>query len=544
MRELELRVTGMTCEHCATSVEGALGGLSGVEAEVNYAEGTARVQAPQELPVERLLEAVRAKGYGAEILERNDARTRRGSGGALHVAIIGSGSAAFAAAIRAAEEGARVTLVESGTLGGTCVNVGCVPSKILIRAGDVAHAHERHPFSGIERRRPRVDLAAHARQQRLRVDELRQAKYQAILDDNPLISLVSGKARFKDARTLAVTDVHGRERDIVADRILIASGASPAIPPVPGLGEAPYWTSNDALAATEVPEHLIVLGGSAVGLEIGQAFLHLGARVTVIELLSLLPRMDADLGAGLKRILEDEGARVLTQARARSVGHAHGEFVLELADESITADRLLVATGRLPNSADLGLEALGVKTDRAGAIVVDERMRTSVPGIYAAGDCTAQPQFVYVAAAAGTRAAVNMTGGDAALDLSTMPAVVFTSPQIVAVGLTEEEARARGLDAESRTLSLDNVPRALANFDTRGFVKLVAERASGRLLGAHALAAEAGEIIQGAALALRARMTVQELGDQLFPYLTMVEAWKLCAQTFTRDVKKLSCCAG
>jgi len=544
MIELELRIAGMTCEHCAKTVAGALEGLSGVEADVSYAEGIARVHASQELPVERLLDAVREKGYGAEVVDRDNAHARRGSGGALHVAVVGSGSAAFAAAIRAAEEGARVTLVESGTLGGTCVNVGCVPSKILIRAGDLAHAQERHPFSGIERRRPRVDLAAHARQQQQRVDELRQAKYQAILDDSPAISLLSGRARLKDARTLAVTDVHGHEQDIVADRILIATGASPAIPPVPGLAETPYWTSSEALAAAEVPEHLIVLGGSVVGLEIGQAFLHLGARLTVIELASLLPRMDVDLGAGLRRILESEGARVLTQARTHAVQYAGGKFVLELPGESISGDRLLVATGRLPNTSALGLEALGVKMDRAGAIVVDERMRTSAPNIYAAGDCTAQPQFVYVAAAAGTRAAVNMTGGDAALDLATMPAVVFTSPQIAAVGLTEEEARAQGIEAESRMLSLDNVPRALANFDTRGFVKLVAERGSGRLLGAHALAAEAGEIIQSAALALRARMTIQDLADQLFPYLTMVEAWKLCAQTFTRDVKKLSCCAG
>jgi mercuric reductase len=544
MTELELRVTGMTCEHCATAIESVLNKLPGVEARVSYADALARVKAAETLPVERLLDAVRAKGYGAEIADPGGAAARRGSGGALHVAIVGSGSAAFAAAIRAAEEGARVTLVESATLGGTCVNIGCVPSKILIRAGDVAHAQDSHPFAGIERRRPKVDLPVHARQQQARVDELRQAKYQGILDDSPSISLVSGKARFKDVRTLTVTDIHGRERDIVADRILIATGASPAIPPIPGLGDTPYWTSNEALAATGVPQHLIVLGGSVVGLEIGQAFLHLGAKVTVIELFSLLPRMDADLGAGLKRVFEDEGARVLTGTRTRSIKHAEGKFVVELPGESISADRLLVATGRLPNTSALGLEALGVKTDRAGAIVVDERMRTSMPDIYAAGDCTAQPQFVYVAAAAGTRAAVNMTGGDAALDLATMPAVVFTSPQVAAVGLTEEEARAQGIDAESRTLLLDNVPRALANFDTRGFVKLVAERASGRLLGAHALAAEAGEIIQSAALALRARMTVQELADQLFPYLTMVEAWKLCAQTFTKDVKKLSCCAG
>jgi mercuric reductase len=190
------------------------------------------------------------------------------------------------------------------------------------------------------------------------------------------------------------------------------------------------------------------------------------------------------------------------------------------------------------------LDKVGVKTGSNGAIVIDDHMRTSVDHIYAAGDCTDQPQYVYVAAAAGTRAAINMTGGDVALDLAAMPAVVFTDPQVATVGLTETQAAEQDIAAESRTLDLENVPRALANFDTRGFIKLVAEKETGRLLGAQVLAREGGEIIQTAALAIRNRMTIRELADQLFPYLTMVEGMKLCAQTFTKDVKQLSCCAG
>jgi mercuric reductase len=226
------------------------------------------------------------------------------------------------------------------------------------------------------------------------------------------------------------------------------------------------------------------------------------------------------------------------------VRHDAAGFHLETAAGTIRGDRLLVATGRKPNTARLGLERAGVATIAGGAIPVDERLRTNVPHIYAVGDCTTLPQFVYVAAAAGTRAAINMTGGDATLDLSTMSAVAFTDPQVAWVGITEASARQRGLEVESRTLTLDNVPRALANFDTRGFVKLVAESGSGRLLGAQVLAAEAGEVIQSAALALRARMTVHDLAGELFPYLTMVEGLKLAAQTFTRDVQQLSCCAG
>ena len=218
--------------------------------------------------------------------------------------------------------------------------------------------------------------------------------------------------------------------------------------------------------------------------------------------------------------------------------------MLQTTAGELRGDRLLVATGRRPNTDGLGLARVGVATDRNGAIIVDDHLQSSVATIYAAGDCTQHPQLVYVAAASGTRAARNMLGFEAALDLSILPAVVFTDPQVATVGLTEEAAVQQGLSVTRRTLSLENVPRSLANHDTRGFIQLVAETASGRLLGCQVLAAEGGEIIQTAALAIRQGMTVDELANQLFPYLTLVEGLKLCAQTFTRDVTQLSCCAG
>lgn len=220
------------------------------------------------------------------------------------------------------------------------------------------------------------------------------------------------------------------------------------------------------------------------------------------------------------------------------------EFVLTTPGREVRADQLLVATGRTPNTRELGLSVAGVDVDHSGAIVIDDHLRTSAQHIFAAGDCTDRPQFVYVAAAAGTRAAVNMMGGEATLDLTTMPAVVFTDPQVATVGLTEAEARRRSIETDSRTLPLDAVPRALVNFDTRGFIKVVAEAGTGRLLGTQVVASDAGEVIQAAALAIRAKMTVHDLADQLFPYLTMVEGLKLAAQTFTKDVRQLSCCAG
>lgn len=541
-----LRITGMTCEHCARTIEKTLNALPGVKARVSFPDAQAKIELRDALTVEHLVKAVQAKGYGAELLDSETAPpAHTGAETGLKVVIIGSGSAAFACAIRAANEGAQVTLIEQGMLGGTCVNVGCVPSKILIRAAHVAHSMQHHPFDGIGKTAPVLQRARLVAQQQARVEELRQTKYQHNLDDNPNINLLRGKARFASPTTLAVKRPDGSETQVQADRVLIATGASPAVPPIPGLQDTPFWTSTEALVADDLPHHLIVLGGSVVGLELAQAFLRLGSKVTVIELLPrLLPREDEAIGAELTTCLEREGMRVLTGASAQSVQHSVHAFDVDIGTEVITGDRLLVATGRRPNTAELGLEVIGLKTEPNGAITVDEHLRTSVQHVYAAGDCTSQPQFVYVAAAGGTRAAINMLGGDATLDLAAMPAVVFTDPQVATVGLTESAAREQGLTIGSRTLTLDNVPRALANFETEGFIKLVAESPGGRLLGAQILAAEAGEIIEIAALAIRQRMTVQQLADTMFPYLVMAEGLKLCAQTFSMDVSKLSCCAG
>ena len=543
MATLTLQITGMSCEHCADRVQEALEALPNVHAQVSFAEGRAQVEASVDSA--SLLGAVTSKGYGARIVEDGGYPLTQGSSGGLHVAIVGAGSGAFAAAIKAAEAGAQVTLIEGAQrIGGTCVNVGCVPSKIMIGSAHIAHLQGHHPFEGISRNLPRIDRGALVRQQQMRVDELRHAKYERHVETNPGITLLRGWARFEDSHTLTVSRADGSLVTLRPDRILIATGARPAVPDIPGLMGTPYWTSTEALVAEEIPEHLAVIGGSVVALELAQAFLRLGARVTIMARSVFLSREDPALGEGLVGVFEEEGARVMRHTVPDAVAYAGGRFTLHTHAGAFRADRLLVATGRRPNTERLNLEQAGIGIDAGGAIVIDEHMRTSVAQVYAAGDCTNQPEYVYVAAAAGTRAAINMTGGDATLDLTAMPAVVFTDPQVATVGLTEAQAAERGIEAHSRTLGLDEVPRALANFDTRGFIKLVADKGSGRLLGAQVLASGAGELIQTAALAIHNRMTVHALAGQLFPYLTMVEGVKLCAQTFTRDVRQLSCCAG
>jgi mercuric reductase len=466
-------------------------------------------------------------------------------GAGLHIAVIGSGSAAMASALKAAEKGAKVTLIERGIIGGTCVNIGCVPSKIMIRAAHIAHLRRESAFDGgIAATVPTIDRRKLLAQQQARVDELRHAKYEGILDGVPSITVLHGEARFKDGQCLTVRRDSGDERVVNFDRCLVATGASPAVPPIPGLKDTPYWTSTDALVSDTTPERLAVIGSSVIALELAQAFARLGSQVTILARSTLFFREDPAIGEAITAAFRAEGIKVQEHTQARQIAHVDGEFVLTTVHGEVRADQLLVATGRTPNTRSLALEAAGIAVNAQGAIVIDQGMRTSTPHIYAAGDCTDQPQFVYVAAAAGTRAAINMTGGNESLDLSVMPAVVFTDPQVATVGYTEAVANRDGIETDSRTLSLDNVPRALANFDTQGFIKLVIEKASGRLIGVQTVAPEAGELIQTAVLAIRNRMTVQELADQLFPYLTMVEGLKLAAQTFSKDVRRLSCCAG
>ena len=566
MSDITLSVTGMTCSDCAHHVERALKSVPGVEkVKVAYPEAIARIESQTAIALETLNRAL-PKAYGlrpipTEGLHREPPKTGSVLGKALgafgvllkptigseqpvRIAVIGTGGGAMAAVITAAEHGAKVTVIERGTIGGTCVNIGCVPSKIMIRAAHFAHARKESPFdAGITAAAPQINRKVLLAQQQARVEELRAAKYEAIIASNPNITLLRGEASFRDAKTLTVKLNTGGEQAVAFDRALIATGARPAIPPIPGLKDTPYWTSTEALASDTIPPRLLVIGSSVVAVELAQAYARLGSQVTIVARSTLFFREDPAIGEALGQVFADEDITVLRQTQTRSVAHANNEFVLETSAGTLKGDALLIATGRAPNIEALNLEGVGIRTGKGGVIEVNDHLQTSVPHIYAAGDCTDQPQFVYVAAAGGSRAATNMTGGDAKLNLRSMPAVVFTDPQVAMVGLSEAEAHLKAIETDSRVLSLDNVPRALVNFDTRGFIKIVAEAGTGRILGVQAVAAEAGELIQTAALAIHHNMTVAELGAQLFPYLTMVEGLKLCAQTFFKDVKQLSCCA-
>ena len=464
----------------------------------------------------------------------------RGAGRDHDLLAIGSGGAAFAAAIRATTLGARVALVERAVVGGTCVNTGCVPSKHLLAAAEAYHRAGHHPFEGIATSGDGVDLARLVSAKDDVVSFLRGWKYEDLAGAYGF-DIIRGEARFTGPDAVAVDG-----REIRAARYLVATGSSPWAPPIPGLAEAGYLTSTTALELTELPERLVVIGGSSIGLEMGQLFSRLGSRVTIIEALDrLAPLEEPEISWWITRVFADEGIEAVISARITRVDRSGGRTAVRLADgRSFQADKVLVATGRRPNVEGLGLEAAGVELTDQRAIRVDDELRTTNPRVFAAGDVTGAPQFVYVAAAQGTVAADNaISGAHRRVDYTGMPRVTFTDPQIAAVGLTDEEANRQGLACECRVVELEHIPRPIVNRDTRGAFKIVAERGTGRILGVHVIAPGAGEVIIGAVYAVRFGLRVEDLATTWAPYLTMAEGLRLAAQSFTADVGRLSCCA-
>jgi mercuric reductase len=541
---IHLSVEGMTCDHCETTVAGALGRAGMEQPEVDWRRGSAVGLASADFSTRRAADELKAVGYRlaetdepaleAAVVPRVDD---------YDLLIVGAGSAAFAAAIKASELGARTVMVERDSLGGTCVNIRCVPSKALLRAAEHYHRAGRSSFAGVPTSAGTVDLPALVAQKDELVATMRQEKYEDLVDIYG-IDLIRGQARFTGPDTV---EVDGRE--VRAGRFLIGTGAAPWAPPIAGLDDAGYLTATTALDLTELPGELIVVGANAIGLELGQLFLHLGTRVTFVEALDrIAPFEEPEISASLGEHLESLGARILTSAKATKAGRAGDRRWLQVTLDGdtarIEAGQLLVATGRRARTAGLGLEAAGVATDERAHVVVDDRMATSSPRVFAAGDFTTLPQFVYVAVLSGSIAAENaLRGTGRRINLATMPRITFTSPPIAAVGLTEAEALGAGHQVITSVLPLEVVPRALVDHATTGLIKLLAEETSGRLFGAHILADGAGDVIQAALMALKHRATIHEIADTFHPYLTMAEGLKLAAQGFTKDVKHLSCCA-
>jgi mercuric reductase len=478
--------------------------------------------------------------------------------------ILGSGSTAFAAAIHAQELGKTAVMTERRTLGGTCVNRGCLPSKNLIEAARLVYdaAHPRYP--GLTPGHLGIDFPTLIAQKDEVIREYRDQHYESIVDDTdeegqPPIEVVPGHVAFVDPHTVLVTAPDGTPRRLVGEEVLIASGSSPLIPDIPGLSNTSYLTSDlltsqEEVELTELPRSLLILGGGYIALELGQMFARFGSEATLVTRgPSILSGYEPEIVESLTEILREEGLQIVTGAQVRSV-RREGDgvaLIIQRHDSSrtFTAEKLLVATGRRPATSALGLERAGVEVDQAGAVRVDRTLRTNIPHIWAAGDVigreTESQMATPVGAHDGKIAAHNALSGESLrpVDHTVIPRTIFTDPQVAVVGLTDEEAVAAGIECNCNTIPMSAVPRAGAIRDTRGVIKMVLDGPTRRVVGVSMLGVNAGEVIHEAAMALRFGATTDDFIDLIHVYPTMAEALKIVAISFTKDVNRLSCCA-
>lgn len=457
---------------------------------------------------------------------------------AYDLAIVGSGGAAFAAAIAAVDRGLRVVIVERGTLGGTCVNVGCIPSKALLAAAGSRRSAAAWRFPGVATQAGSVDMPALVAGKAQVVDGLRQEKYADLVAEYG-IELVAGSARFVQGPAIEV----GPQR-VEAAHYFVATGAQPHIPEIPGLADSGYLTSATAMELGAVPSSMLILGGGYVAMEQAQLFADLGCRVTMLVRSTLARGEEPEIALAALEALRRNGIAVHERVSVKDVRRDGADVVVQAGGQVFRAARLLVAAGRRAQTDGLGLEAVGVATGERGEVLVGDELQTGNERIWAAGDVTGHPQFVYVAARHGAAVVENAFGrARRRVEYRSLPRITFTTPAIASAGLTEGQAREQGLDVDSRVLGLEHVPRAIVSRDTRGLVKLVAEREGGRIVGVHLLAAGAGDAILAGVYAIDAGLTVTQLASSWNPYLTLGEAIHLAAQSFTRDPARLSCCA-
>lgn len=548
MKKYRIKINGMTCTGCEQHIYAALTNIGALNIETSFRRGESVFEIPDDVNAENVRQAIKQAKYQPEDIE--DISTQKLKDIELDIKsdydllIIGSGGAAFSAAIKSIEYGAKVGMIERGTVGGTCVNVGCVPSKTLLRAGEINHIAKANPFIGLQTSVGEVDLASLVKQKDELVSELRNQKYIDLIDEYG-IDLIKGEAKFIDENTV---EVNGEKHS--AKRFLIATGASPSIPTISGLEEVDYITSTTLLELKKMPKRLTVMGSGYIGLELGQLFHNLGSEVTLIQRSDcLLKEYDPEISEAVEKVLTEQGINLLkgaTYERVEQVGAVKKVYVtVDGKKKVVESEQLLVATGRKPNTDSLNLSAAGVEVGKRNEILINDYARTSNQKIYAAGDVTLGPQFVYVAAYEGGVVADNAIGGlNKKLDLSVVPGVTFTNPSIATVGLTEEQAKEKGYDVKTSVLPLEAVPRAIVNRETTGVFKIVADAKTLKILGVHVVSENAGDVIYAGTLAVKFGLTVEDLKESLAPYLTMAEGLKLASLTFDKDVSKLSCCAG
>jgi mercuric reductase len=459
--------------------------------------------------------------------------------------IIGGGAGAFAAAIRANELKAKTAMVNSGLpLGGTCVNVGCVPSKRLLRAGEVLHLAQNHMIPGVELEVKKFDFPTLIRDELNLVSQMRKEKYENVLGALESVSLMEGYAKF-----ISQKEVRVNEDTMRAEKIIIATGSKAAVPPIEGIEKTGYLTHIEALKPEQLPGKLIIIGAGPVSIEFAQMYSRFGSKVTIVKRSSGVLRFaEQELTDRLAEILQSEGIDIITATVLKRVRRENGKKALTLsangAEKEISGDEILLAAGKTPNTTDLGLEAAGVEVDDKQAIVVNGIFQTSQPHIYAVGDViNLAARREPTAGREGSLAAGNaLNASNDSIDYDMVPFTVFTDPQLAGVGLTEEEEMKRFGVCNCRTISFENVPKAIIMNRTEGLIKMVIHPSTEQIMGVHILAPDAGELIAEAMMLVKNRNTVDEVVNSLPMFPTLSEAIKLAAISFTRNISELSCC--
>ncbi len=439
--------------------------------------------------------------------------------------IVGSGQGGNPLAFRLADLGWSVALIEEKNLGGTCINVGCTPTKTMVHRAQVAHYARNAARWGVNTAGVSVDLAKIVAQKDEVVLSFRGGNQRRV-DERKNLRLYRGHARFVAAQQLKVG-----EEVIESGKIFINTGGRPSIPAIPGLREGSFLTNESIMQLKQVPEHLLVLGGGYIGLEFGQMFHRYGSRVTVIHQgPQIVPREDAEIAAELQKALEAEGLQFVLNARTESVQHQGGSIILscKLPDgaREVTGSHLLVATGRIPNTDDLGLDQAGIATNKDGSIKVNYRLETSSPGVWALGDCKGGPAFTHISYNDFQIVFGNLVEGK---NLSTenrpVPYCVFTDPQLGGVGMTEKEARARGHKLKIGRCPLTYVARAIERGETAGLMKIIVDASNDRILGASILASEGGELVQILGTLMLANQPYTLLKGAVYIHPTLAEGF-------------------
>jgi pyruvate/2-oxoglutarate dehydrogenase complex dihydrolipoamide dehydrogenase (E3) component len=427
------------------------------------------------------------------------------------VIVIGSGQAGVPLATRLAAHGRKVLLAERGQLGGTCTNTGCTPTKTLIASARAAHVARNAGRLGIRVGPVEVDLRAAVARKDALVKRWQESVAERIAAAGDRLRLVRGQARLLADRNV---EIAGERHH--AEVIVLNVGGRPAVPPIPGLADVPWLDNRRLMQLVAVPEHLVVIGGGYIGCELAQAYRRFGARLTIVEPGShLLSREDVEVSEAIEGVFRDEGIRLALGVGAEQVaGAASGVAVRLSSGETVEGSHLLVATGRRPNTDDLGADAAGVKLDAHGFVVVDDHYRTSARGIYAVGDCSGSPQFTHTAWDDHRLLFDVLTGrpGRGRKD-RLVPHTAFTDPQVTGVGVTEREAKERGVRHELATLPFSSVARALETDETAGVLRILIDPATERILGASIVGAEAGELVHVFAALMQAGATARAIAD-------------------------------